>query len=187
MKIVKEDITNIGNTIEKALAYEISDTSELMNAISEYTSGSKNILVGEVWDKEMEVLNGYLAILNKRCEITNTFLSSMRSANGIMNNYIDGFPWDADKCDTDLIPELESKIAALRRKLDILLEQSRSTGVVVDVSDTMAQIQKFQEIVDYLKRMPPTDNEAYGNYSDVSSGISNMRSKTNSKNVSVIS
>mgnify|MGYP007070028454 CR=1 FL=1 len=187
MKIVKGDITNISNSIEKALAYEISDTNELMNAITEYTNESQNILVGEVWEKEMNVLKGYLTILDKRREIANDFLSSMRNANGIMNNYVDGFPWDADKCDTDLIPELESRIASLRRQLEILLAQSRSTGVAVDVSDIMEKIQTFQEIVEYLKQMPSTDNDAYNKYSNISSSISNMRSKTNSINVSSIS
>ncbi len=186
MKIVKEDITKVGSALEKALSYEISDANAIMSAITEYTTNSKGKLVGELWEKEMNVLNGYLPYLERRKVIANELLNAMRKANDIMTNYVDNFPWDSDKCDTALIEELEARIAKLRQDVERLLAQSRATGVAVDVSGLMAQINKFQEIVDYLKEMPPTDANAYANLNTVNDAIIGMQHKTNGIPVSNI-
>ena len=51
MKIVEDDITNVGDVMEKALTYEMTDTTNLINAIQEFIMGSNEKLVGDVWTK----------------------------------------------------------------------------------------------------------------------------------------
>ena len=187
MKIVKSDISSVGNVVERALSYEANDADNLINAIHDFTTESTGRLAGDVWVKEMQVIEGYVNLLNKRKQVALVFINSMRSANNIMEDYVDGFPGDANNCDTALIPELEAKITKLRHQIELLLEQSRKTGVPVDVSDMYAQLRKFEEIVEYLKKMPPTDASAYQKYNNVKSDISSMKSTVNSLKVSSIS
>ena len=187
MKLVKSDISAVGSAVESALSYEVSDADKLINAINDFTSESVGRLSGDIWVSEMRVFEGYISILNTRKQIALDLLNSMRLANNIMDNYIDGFPDSPDRCDTALIPELEAKIASLRQQIESLLEQSRRTGVSVDVSALYEQLKKFEEILEYLKKLPPTDASAYQKYDSVKSSISSMKSNANSLKVSSIS
>ncbi len=127
--LYKSDIERVNSCAEAALSSEVSDTDAIINNINDFTSQSAT-LTGKAWDKQRERFNSYLSALEKRKQVSELLLSTIKHANQIMTDYLAKFPWDC-----------------LMRIPDISIGKNRDIQVVDDSwrGDLAVALKKAQE------------------------------------------
>ena len=132
--LYKSDIERVNSCAEAALSSEVSDTDTIINNINDFKSQSAT-LTGKAWDKQRERFNSYLSALEKRKQVSELLLSTIKRANQIMMDYLAKFPWDC-----------------LMRIPDISIGKNRDIQVVDDNwrNDIAAALQRLMKIMKIL-------------------------------------
>ena len=193
-RVLKSDINQIEAYIESALSEEESQTTELINKINAFTDGSTSTLQGDAWDKERNRLKTFIPALNIRKELCNTLRSAISSANSIMSNYMDEinkveaakkYNLNNEDLNNDCLNELEKTLANAKNYQADLVNQSNSDKIlesekekiITEINNYEVKIKQLKELIDYLSKLTPTDNEANGKYEEALSKIANLKSK----------
>ena len=185
MRVSKSDIANVGSAVKSALSNEVSETSALINHINNFINGSNSELDGPAWTREKEVFESYIPLLEKRSEIASEIITCMEKANNIMNGYIDGYPDGADELNTEKINEMNQLISQIYSEMYDLKQKAKNNKTQVpNMGQYEEEIAKLQLRINYLKRMPEFDSNAYDSYASVSSAISSFKGLIDSQNVS---
>ena len=193
-RVLKSDINQIEAYIESALSEEESQTTELINKINAFTDGSTSTLQGDAWDKERSRLKTFIPALNIRKELCNTLRSAISSANSIMSNYMDEinkveaareYNLNNEDLNNDCLNELEKTLAnAKNYQTDLVnqsnsdkIEESKKENIITEINNYEIRIKQLKELIDYLSKLTPTDNEANGKYEEALSQINKLKGK----------
>lgn len=194
--IYRSDIKNVDEYAQKVLTKEVEETQKVIDSINSFVGDSPSKLEGKAWNKERKRFNVYIKALEKRKEVSTLLAEAIKSANRIMEGYIDGFPWNAlkraniskntDMLDSGWVGELNAAIQNAQSSLEAAeasYSKLKQAGKNTQANDRAYRtacasangiIAACKLCVDYLNKMSAKDAEAYAKYNEVEAAIAEL-------------
>lgn len=179
MKVVKSDLDN-SIILISILEAEIIDANKISAQISDFTSiiSMRTSFQGPGYNSIKNKLEDYKTLMNKRKETAIILKEALRKALDQMNSYMGNI----SEYDDSEIDELETTVASLKTQLykEIKVDDEETKELYRRYNQqTIDLINTLEPLIDKLKQLAPTDNEAYQIISNTSVNIQNYNQLIN--------
>jgi len=168
MRLYRNDINQADvSEMKRSLPKETILSNSLKKTIDNFVVESNEKLKGPAWDLIRERLVSVNNCLDDRKANSSDLYNVIDDANKVLFNYMDD--GGADIADDAKIPELEARIAELKRLIAIERQGTWVTGTDINgntyeylyvdwdaVYAMEAEVAKLQKELDWLKRLKPT-------------------------------
>ena len=152
--------------------------SNIVTAINTFKTSSASELVGGGYDAVRSKMDLYIDSLQKISTICDHLTSAIPNANNTLINFMEGYA----ELDDSKISEVESKIKTAKSYLQWLESYHTETdekgntksvrnGTDSQIEDCKALIAKLEALLEKLKLLSPTDNNAYSLIDEVYADI----------------
>lgn len=164
------------------LTKDKEDAQAVMNAINDFNSSSKEVLVGDSFDAIRTQLNNYAILMQERINVADALLTAIKSANDSLANYMDG----ESKLDTDDYDDFKSIYDKALSDIDSLTaringyDEDKETTSLESLKSSLATAEatakKYKRLLDLLEGLPGADSSAYGTLSSGSAEADSFKS-----------
>lgn len=156
------DSANITNLMK-----DKEDAQAVMNAIHDFNSTSKEVLVGDSFDAIRTQLNNYAIMMQERINTADSLITAIKSANDSLINYMDEEP----KLNTDDYDEFKnlydkalSEINSLTARINNY-DSDKETSSLASLKNSLTTAEvaakKYKRLLELLDGLSNADNSAY--------------------------
>ena len=146
----------------------------LTNLITNFNNNSTNELVGGGYDAVRAKMDLYIDALQKLSKICTNLISAIPNANNMLVNFMEGYA----ELDDSKISEVEAELKRAKSYLQWLESYHNETdekgntksvrnGTDGEIADCQALIAKLEALLEKLKLLSPTDNNAFSTIDEV--------------------
>lgn len=156
------DSANITNLMK-----DKEDAQAVMDAIRDFNSTSKDVLVGDSFDAVRTQLNNYAILMQERINTADSLITAFKSANDSLINYMDEEP----RLNTDDYDEFKglydkalSEINSLTSRINNY-DSDKEVASLESLKNSLATAEvtakKYKRLLELLDGLPSADNSAY--------------------------